>query len=298
MKKILGIAVLLFLPLVGGASAALADDQVQYSLTAVSDGIYMLKGRGGNIGLSVGADGVFMIDDQYAGMTDDILAQVATVSDQPVRFLLNTHWHGDHTGGNEALGAKGTLLVAHDNVRKRLASDQFMSLFNREVKAAAPGALPIVTFDSAVSFHLNGSEIRAIHVARAHTDGDAIIHFPGANVIHAGDVVFNGYYPFIDLDSGGSSEGIIAALDTMLALCDDETRIIPGHGALATPGDLRAYRNMMATVRERVVALVAEGKTLEQVQAAAPAAEYDEAWGGGFINPENFLKELYLDLSR
>ncbi|MCJ7558383.1 MAG: MBL fold metallo-hydrolase [Gammaproteobacteria bacterium] len=271
---------------------------VEFTLMPVADGLFMLKGQGGNIGLSVGADGVFMIDDQYAPLTDGIKVEIAKISDQPVRFLINTHWHGDHTGGNENLGKTGTVIVAHENVRHRMSSGQIMTFFEREIPASPVGALPVITFDSAVTFHLNGDDIRAIHVEHAHTDGDAIIHFPKANVIHSGDVVFNGQYPFIDLESGGSVNGVIAAVDTILALCDDNTKIIPGHGVLANVADLRVYRSLLANVRDRVAVMVAQGKTLEEVQAAGPSAEFDDKWGNGFMTPENFVREIYLDQTR
>jgi cyclase len=271
---------------------------VQFTMTQVADSVYMLKGRGGNIGLSVGADGVFMIDDQYAPLTEGIRAEIAKISDQPVRFLINTHWHGDHTGGNESLGGTGTVIVAHENVRKRMSSDQVLALFGSEVPASTDGSLPIITFDSSVTFHLNGEDIRAMHVAHAHTDGDSIIHFPASNVVHAGDVTFIGQYPFIDVGTGGSINGIISAVDAILALCDDNTKIIPGHGPLSTPADLRSYRTMLATMRDRIAAMIADGKSLEQVQAAKPSAEYDEALGKGFINPDNFVKEIYMDMAR
>ena len=294
MKKVLaGMVAALCL---GSVQAQQAE--VSFTMTEVAQGIYMLKGQGGNIGLSVGDDGVFMIDDQYAPLTEGIRAEIAKITDQPVRFLINTHWHGDHTGGNENLGKGGTVIVAHENVRHRMSSDQFMTFFEREVPASSGGALPVITFDSTVTFHLNGDDIRAFHVEHAHTDGDAIIHFPGANVIHAGDVLFNGQYPFIDMDSGGSVNGVIAAIDRILALCDDKTRIIPGHGALANAADLRVYRSMLANVRDRVAVMVAQGKTLEEVQAAGPSAEFDEQWGNGFINPPNFVREIYLDQTR
>lgn len=271
---------------------------VQFTMTQVADSVYMLKGRGGNIGLSVGADGVFMIDDQYAPLTEGIRAEIAKISDQPVRFLINTHWHGDHTGGNESLGGTGTVIVAHENVRKRMSSDQVLALFGSEVPASTDGSLPIITFDSSVTFHLNGEDIRAMHVAHAHTDGDSIIHFPASNVVHAGDVTFIGQYPFIDVGTGGSINGLISAVDAILALCDDNTKIIPGHGPLSTPADLRSYRTMLATMRDRIAAMIADGKSLEQVQAAKPSAEYDEALGKGFINPDNFVKEIYMDMAR
>lgn len=296
MKKILaGMVAALSLGTVQAEQA-----EVTFIMTEVTQGIYMLKGQGGNIGLSVGADGVFMIDDQYAPLTDGIRAEIAKITDQPVRFLINTHWHGDHTGGNESLRGTGTVIVAHDNVRKRMSTDQLMEFFKREVPASPVGALPVITFDSAVSFHLNGEEVRAIHMPRAHTDGDAIVYFTRSNVIHAGDIAWTSGYPFIDIGSGGSINGMVAGLDQILSLSNENTKIIPGHGPgpIQSPDDLRPYRTMLATVRDRVAVMIAQGKTLEEVQAAGPSAEFDELWGNGFINPENFVREIYLDLTR
>lgn len=296
MKKILaGMVAALSLGTVQAEQA-----EVTFIMTEVTQGIYMLKGQGGNIGLSVGADGVFMIDDQYAPLTDGIRAEIAKITDQPVRFLINTHWHGDHTGGNESLRGTGTVIVAHDNVRKRMSTDQVMEFFKREVPASPVGALPVITFDSAVSFHLNGEEVKAIHMPRAHTDGDAIVYFTRSNVIHAGDIAWTSGYPFIDIGSGGSINGMVAGLDQILSLSNENTKIIPGHGPgpIQSPDDLRPYRTMLATVRDRVAVMIAQGKTLEEVQAAGPSAEFDELWGNGFINPENFVREIYLDLTR
>ncbi len=183
----------------------------------LTDSTYMLTGAGGNLGLSVGEDAVFLIDDEYAPMTDQINAAIAQITPKPVRFVLNTHWHDDHTGGNENMGKAGALIVAHDNVRKRMSSEQFIELMKTTVKASPKAALPVVTFGASMSFHLNGEELRALHMPRAHTDGDAIVHFMKSDVIHMGDIYFNGMYPFIDTSSGGTPEGTIAACDQVLA---------------------------------------------------------------------------------
>jgi glyoxylase-like metal-dependent hydrolase (beta-lactamase superfamily II) len=287
--------------LLSGAAVALAQQdlsKVEVTSEKVAEGVYMLKGAGGNIGLSVGADAAFLVDDQYAPLTPKIKAAVAALTSKPVKFVLNTHWHGDHTGGNKDLGEAGTLIVAHENVRKRMSTDQFIEAFGMKEPAADPAALPVVTFTDSVTFHLNGDEIQAFHVAPAHTDGDSVIHFRKANVLHGGDTFFNGMYPFIDLSTGGSVNGMIAAADRMLAIAGDGTRIIPGHGPLASKADLKAYRDMLATARDRVAALVKAGKTLEQVTAAKPLAELDAKWGQGFLKADPFVSILYKDLSR
>lgn len=284
--------------LLGGSVAAFAQQdfsKVEVTSQKVAEGVYMLTGAGGNIGLSVGADAAFLIDDQYAPMTPKIKAAVAALTNKPVRFVLNTHWHGDHTGGNKDLGESGTLIVAHENVRKRMTSEQFLEAFGMKVPPADPAALPVVTFNDSVTFHLNGEEIYAFHIPPAHTDGDSIIQFRKANVLHGGDTFFNGMYPFIDLSTGGSVNGMIAAADRMLALAGDGTKIIPGHGPLATKVELRAFRDMLATARDRVAPLVKAGKTLEQVMAAKPMAELDAKWGQGFLKADTFVSILYKD---
>ena len=271
-------------------------DTVRVRVEKVTDGIYMLTGRGGNIGLSIGSDGAFIVDDQFAPLTEKIRAAVASVTDAPIRFVLNTHWHGDHTGGNENLGKAGALIVAHDNVRKRMSVDQFNRFFNSTTKASPPAALPVVTFTDAVTFHLNGDSIVATHIPPAHTDGDALVFFRKANVLHAGDTYFNGMYPFIDVASGGSVNGTIANADRMLGMMDANTKIIPGHGPLATATDLREYRMMLVTVRDRVRRQIARGATLARVKAARPSREFDEKWGKGFLTSDRFVELVFASL--
>ncbi len=292
-----GVLAILTLACVPGLLAQERDwSKVEVVPQKVAEGIFMVTGAGGNLGVSAGPGGVFLIDDQYAPLTDKIRAAIATVSDKPVRFVLNTHWHGDHTGGNENLGKAGALIVAHDNVRLRMSVEQFIAAFGQKVPAAPPVALPVVTFNDTVTFHLNDQEISAFHVAPAHTDGDAVVHFRKADVVHTGDIFFNGLYPFIDVGSGGGIEGTIAAAERILALCGDKTKLIPGHGPLASKADLVAYRDMLAGIRDRVKPMVAAGKTLEEVQAAKPTAAYDEKWGKGFLKPEQFAGIVYASL--
>lgn len=291
-------AALLVAALLAGLAPAAAQewDEVDVSIEPVADDLYALFARGGNIGVSVGDDGVFLIDDQYAPLTPKILAAIATLSDQPVRFLINTHYHGDHTGGNENLGRTGTVIVSHDHLRSRLKNRAIHRSGGWSEDGANHG-LPVITFNDEMSFHLNGDEARAFYVPNAHTDGDAVIHFRQANVVHIGDLMFNGLFPYIDVDAGGNVDGVLAGVDRVLELADEQTRIIAGHGPLATVADLRSYRKMVATVRDRVAARVEAGESLEQVLAAAPSAEYDEAWTWSFIDAEKFVTSIYRSLA-
>ena len=273
-------------------------DKVEIKTTRLTDTLYMLEGEGGNIGVSAGDDGVFLIDDQFAPLTARILAAITAISDKPVRFLLNTHWHFDHTGGNENLGKAGVVIVAQDNVRRRLSGKTAIEFFKSAYGPSPPAALPVITFNDTVTFHLNGDEATAMHVANAHTDGDSIIHFRNANVVHMGDTYFNGLYPFIDVGTNGSVRGVIAAADRVLAMTDDVTQIIPGHGPLSNKRELRAYRDMLAAVSAKIEAMVKAKKTLAQVLAAKPTRDYDATWGKGFLKPEQFVEIVYTSVTR
>ena len=267
--------------------------KVQIKTIPVAKGVYMLVGSGGNIGLSVGQDGAFLIDDQYAPLTDKILKAISAVTDKPVRFLVNTHWHMDHTGGNENIGKGGTIIVAHDNVRKRLAKGQFMKVFNANIPPSPPKALPVITFADSVTFHWNDETLEVVHARSAHTDGDAVIYFKSTNVVHVGDLFFNGIYPFIDAESGGSMEGVIAGVEEVLGRIDDNTKVIPGHGPLGNKTDLKAYRDMLATVHESMTKLIEAGKNIDEIIAAKPTADFDAKWGGGFLKPDQWVRIVY-----
>lgn len=296
----LRLAAALAAALVLAAPAAAQQDfsKVEVRAEKLAPTVWMLTGAGGNIGLSAGEDAVFLVDDQYAPLTERITAAIAQVSPKPVRFVLNTHWHGDHVGGNEKLGRAGAVIVAHDNTRKRLSTEQFLEMWRATVKPLPRAGLPVITFSRDTTFHLNGEEIRAFHVPRAHTDGDVIVHFSGSDVIHMGDVFWNRLYPLIDTGSGGTVDGMVAAVDRALALAGPKTRIIPGHGPLATKDDLAAYREMLATIGSRIKAMIREGKKLEEIVEANPTADFDAVWGKGFIPPRKFAEMVAMNLIR
>lgn len=254
-------------------------DAVQVRSEKVAGNVYVLFGAGGNIGVSAGDDGVFIVDDQFAPLTEKIKAAIKEISNQPIRFAINTHFHGDHTGGNENLGREGTVIVAHDNVRVRMAAGSFIKAFNNRTEPQEGFALPVVTYNDQAALHLNGEQARIHHVQNAHTDGDSIIHFEGSNVIHMGDTFFMGIFPFIDVDNGGSVDGMIASADKVLDMTTPETRIIPGHGPVTDAEGLTMFRDMLIDVRSRVSAMKAEGMSVEDIQASDVLASHMENFG-------------------
>ncbi|MEJ2534723.1 MAG: MBL fold metallo-hydrolase [Gammaproteobacteria bacterium] len=291
MKPILRpiLAGALALGLVSQAGA----QEAQVESTRLADDLYVLTGRGGALAAFTGEDGVVLVDDQFAPMTPAILAAIREFTDAPLKYVINTHWHFDHTGGNANMAGEGAVIVAHDLVRRRMSTDQLMAFDQREVPAAPPDALPVITFSESVSLHLNGENVRVVHVPGAHTDGDAIVHFPDSKVLHMGDAFWNGSYPRIDYDTGASVYGMMDALRTALALCDGDTRVIPGHGGLADCAGLSASLEMLETTTARAERLYAEGKSLEEMVALQPNADYDASWGLGYIKPDVYLRILY-----
>jgi len=274
------------------ATALQADDK-KIIPVPVTEQIFMIAGEGGNIGFFIGADGTFLIDDQFAPLTEQIVAAIKSVGGDYPKFLINTHYHGDHTGGNEKLGQGGTLIFSHDNVRERLNTGSFIAAFNMKNASLSPDGLPVVTFSEDISFHLNGDTVHAIHVAHAHTDGDSFIHFKDANVIHAGDFFFNGFYPFIDVNHGGSLKGMIIAVDKVLSLADDNTKIIAGHGPLGDKKQLTSFRQMLQTVYERLNKLKVDGKTAQEAVAAKPLADLEDTWGNGLFKGDKWIELIY-----
>lgn len=270
-------------------------DDVEIRTEKVADQIYVLFGAGGNIGLALGDDAAYLIDDQYAPLSEKILAAIREVTDKPLKFLVNTHWHGDHTGGNENFGKMGAILIAHEAVRKRMGSP---SERNGSVRPASPlAALPEITFTEELTLHLDSLRtLHVIHVAPSHTDGDSYIYLPEDNVLHMGDNFSNGGYPFIDLNSGGDINGLVKNLNIALFMVDEDTRIIPGHGPVANRSTLRAYRDMVETLRSRVQKAADSGKSLEETLEMGLSKEWDAEFGTGFINSEGIITAIYRSL--
>ena len=268
-------------------------DAVQIKTIKVAENIYMLEGQGGNIGVSVGDDGVLLIDDQFAPLTAKVLDAIKAITDKPVRFLINTHYHWDHVGGNENLGKAGVLIVAHDNVYKRMSGRQVVQIMKQDIPPYPKAALPVMTYNDRVTYHINGDEMTAYKVPRSHTDGDSFVRFRNANVVHTGDVFASGRYPFIDVENNvGSVKGIVKAMDELIPTLDDFTKVIPGHGPVSGKKEVIAYRKMIHTVATRVEARVKKGKTVEQVVAAKPLREFDEEWGK-FRKTDSFVEMVY-----
>jgi len=256
----------------------------------------MLKGRGGNIAISAGEDGVYLIDDQLEPVTDQLLVAISEISGQPIRFVINTHYHGDHVGGNEAIGKGGAIIIAHDNIHKRMSSDQFNHFFDATTPAWPKDALPVITFNDQVTLHFNGETARVYHVPHGHTDGDSIVYFPASDVIHMGDIYFNGLYPYIDLDGGGSIQGMISGAELGLSIAGKDTQIIPGHGPLGNKASLAEYRDFLVKARNNVQKLIGEGKSLEETVAARPTAQWDAILGEVWITPEQLVIFIYNSL--
>jgi glyoxylase-like metal-dependent hydrolase (beta-lactamase superfamily II) len=262
----------------------------------VTDGVHMLMGNGGNIGVSVGEDGVLLIDSLMPPQYEQVKAAVEDIDDGPIRFVINTHFHFDHTGGNELLRKDGAVIIAHDNVRKHMKQEWSHWALPTKIPPFPEMALPALTINESAVFHINGDEIHSFHVKNAHTDSDVIVYFRKANVVHLGDLFFAGGYPFIDVPHGGSTAGYISALDKVLEKIDENTKVIPGHGPLTNRKELQAYRNMLSTVRDRISRYVEQGKTLEEVLALKPTADFDEKFSKQ-MPAELFVRIVFNDFA-
>jgi glyoxylase-like metal-dependent hydrolase (beta-lactamase superfamily II) len=266
------------------------DESPSVKITALKGPLHLLQGRGGNVVASVGDDGVLMIDDDYREMAPayiDALESLAGEGSSPA-FVLNTHWHFDHVGGNQTWGERGAVIVAHTNVRTRMGTRQEMKAMNRVVEASPASALPVVTFDDSLAVHFNGDDLEVQHYAAGHTDGDSVVYFTGQNVVHMGDLFFNGFFPFVDIGSGGSVSGYVAAVAEVLSRADDTTVIVPGHGPLANKADLASYLGMLNATTALVREKLAAGESVESIAEAGLGEEW-ASWGGGFINEATWI---------
>jgi cyclase len=272
-------------------------DSVQIVPVKVSENLYFLKGAGGNVGVFIGREGTLMIDDQFAPLSNKINGAIKTLSPNDIRFLINTHLHGDHSGGNENFKNMGVTIVAHDMVRDRMSRETVNPSNNNVTPPRPEEAWPVITFSEKLNFYLNQEDIKLIHVSPAHTDGDVVVHFKKANVYHMGDMFVTYGYPYIDYGSGGSINGFISSLDTFLGMMDDNTKVIPGHGELCTKGDVKKFRDRLAEIRDEVAAALKKGKKPGDVTSLPIASKYDAEWGQGFIKGKDFVLMIAENLS-
>ena len=294
MKK----SLLLLTGLLVAAGYVFAEtDYKDVSITThkVTDHIYMLEGEGGNIGISTGEDGVLMIDTQFAPLADKIRAAVRELSDKDIKYVINTHYHHDHTDGNKAFGAEA-VVIAHENVRDSLEKGRTVEMFQREIPPQPKAALPDITFEDSLSVHVNGNEVLVMYFPNSHTDTDSVVFFLDENVVHTGDLLFNGMYPFVDIPGGGSVQGLIANLDVILDLIDEDTKIIPGHGPLAEWQDLKDFRDMLVETSDIVHERIQKWMSLDEIKAAGLPEEIVERWGNGFLNTEQWIGILHASL--
>ncbi len=290
MQKLL---LVLFTLAVGAFAQERDFSKVEIKVQQVSGSIYMLSGAGGNIGVSVGEDGVLLIDDEFAPLAPKIQAAIKSISDKRIRWVLNTHYHGDHTGANQPMAQAGAEIIAHDNVRKRLTEGQTKG--PAKADPASKEALPIITFDNSLTVHINGEDIRALHFANGHTDGDSIIFFPKANVVHMGDDFVTYGLPFVDEAGGGSVHGMVENVERAMASVPDDVKVIPGHGALSTKADVKKFTAMLRDCIALVEAGKKKGKSLEQMKKENVIAKYDSE-GKGFVKPGDFIELIYNEL--
>lgn len=294
LRTLLLSAVAASLTLTATPSFGQSKDAPQIKTEKISDGLYRLTGPGGNIGVSVGDDGVFVIDDKFARFGDQIIAQIAAITDQPIKYVINTHYHGDHTGANAKMKDVGATIVAHDNVRKRMGMTFDNKLWGSTVKAVGEDKWPTLTFSDTSTFHFNGEAVKVVHTPHAHTDGDSIVYFTSSNVLHMGDNYFNGMFPYVDIDGGGSLQGMIAALTKGLEMSDDDTKIIPGHGDMATKADMTATRDKLVEILSRVKAAKKDGKSKDDMLKDGLLSDMSSM--AAFIDEDKMIRIAYRSL--
>jgi cyclase len=275
------------------------ENNVTIKTTKLTDSLYMLEGSGGNILVSIGQDGVFMVDDQFAPLTAKIKDAISKITDKPIKFVINTHWHPDHTGGNENLGETGVIIVSHDNVKKRLSSEQFSDFFKRSVPPLSEKGLPIITFSDNMSIYQNDDQINIIHMDNGHTDGDSIVYFTKNNIIHVGDDFSDKAYPFIDISSGGTVDGLISSLKTISSIINDNTKVISGHTGISNKTKVNEYANMLTEVRNQINQMITEGKSLGEIISLQPTSKYDKVYYDyNNIKPKDFVTLVYQSLTK
>jgi glyoxylase-like metal-dependent hydrolase (beta-lactamase superfamily II) len=260
--------------------------------------MYVIYGSGGNVILSIGDDGVILVDDQYAPVTERIKSVIANLTDKPIKFVINTHWHPDHTGGNEKLGEAGAIIISHDNVRKRLSSDQFFEFINQTIPALSEKGLPIITFSENMTFFQNDEEIKITHLDRGHTDGDSAVFFTNDNIINVGDDFSDRSYPFMDLSSGGSVDGLISSLQKILLMINKETKVVGGHSGISNQTKVKAYLDMLIDIRNNINQMIQEGRSLAEIIQTKPTSKYDTIYyDHSFIKPKDLVKNIYMSLN-
>jgi glyoxylase-like metal-dependent hydrolase (beta-lactamase superfamily II) len=275
------------------------ESDAQLNVRKLATNIYTVQDSDGmgNTTVLTGDDGVLMIDTKSDALVDGLLTEISKICPKPVRFAVITHWHLDHVGGNGTVAKSGAVILAHENVRKRMGIEHYMEFFDTKIPASPEMAKPLMTYETDLTLHMNGETVEVFHPGPGHTDGDSVIYFRKADVIHMGDLYFEGLYPYIGIYSGGSVNNMIKVVNEIVSMIDSDTRVVPGHGPVSNRAQLQEYAAMLTAIRDNVSRLMKEGKTLEEVVAAKPTRAYDEKWGGGFLPPDQFASLVYMDLS-
>jgi glyoxylase-like metal-dependent hydrolase (beta-lactamase superfamily II) len=270
---------------------------LELNTTKLTDGIYVIHGSGGNVILFIGNDGIILVDDQYAPVTEKMKSVIANITNKPIKFVINTHWHPDHVGGNERLGEAGAIIISHENVRKRLNQNQFFEMINQTIPALSKKGLPLITFSDNMTFYQNNDEIKISYLDNGHTDGDSAVYFTKNNVIHVGDDFSDRAYPFIDLSTGGSIDGLISSLLSIISMINNDTKVVAGHSGISNQTKVKDYANMLIDVRSVISEMITEGKSLAKIIQLKPTSQYDTTYNDySFIDPNDFVTNIYESL--